>query len=378
MGILDTAKVARDFDAAKSALELQQNGGPGLWRQLSKILAMRLVGPRFHPSEAYRYGFFRPGFTRARRKTYLSDKGNDTFNQIAATPEAAASKILANDKLVFEREAKARGLAVADTLAVYACPDAGAEAIHLADADEILGFLRQPGRLPLFGKPRNSSHAFGVVSILSISDDGETLRLGNGMDYSARALADEVVQNWASGYLFQRHLFNHAVLRAQMGQATATARVCTVLGDAGPELLYISQRLPSATAMHDNSSVNRRGFAAVDPATGVITRLAVHGRGQLVDLDRWNDASTPLIGVTLPWFQETVALSIAAHRMLPGIAICGSDVVIADAGPVLTEANTNPYHSVFQTAEDQGFLTKSIVERCEKARRLCQMLPKPY
>ena len=365
MGVLDSAKDARNFNVGKVALLVAAAGGPSIWGQVWRMAAMRIVGPRFTTPELYTYGFFRPEIKRADRALYLSELKNEGFNQGTATEQSRASKAFVDDKLAFEHFARSKGLAIAETLAGYGVADAALE--PLGDEAAILRFLRRPGVLPVFGKPRASSHAFGVVSILSISADGDTLTLGNGMTYPAKALAAEVVANWSGGYLFQRHLFNHPSLQTHLGRATATARVTTIMGESGPELLYFVQRLPSATAMHDNSSVNRRGFAAVDPVSHKVTRIGIHTEGHVRDLDRWNDPTMPMIGVEVPFYDAAVDLALATHRLLPKLPVVGCDVALTEKGPVLTEANTNPYHSVYQVAHGKGILSAELRGRLAKA-----------
>lgn len=368
---LDTSKVNRGLDIAKVMARARALGAPGPWRQMLQIVGLALMPPRFSPQDYYQYGFYRRDMTRARRATFLSDERrvpfHDTFKQAAGDDVLR----LIEDKLVFEDWCRDHSIPSMKTIAALGVPPSPFRR-SLAGVDDIVAFLAEQGVLPVFGKPTNASVSLGAVSVVGVSPDGATLTLGNGKPYPTRQLAEEIVRDWPGGYLFQALARNHPDLAPHLGRATGAMRVVTLLAPGGPEVLYAVQRLPSATAMHDCSSVNRRGFAYVRLSDGVVTRLAVHDEALIDGLRHWLNPSVPMLGMTIPFFHEAVAICIAAHKAIGSVGLIGFDVVIGPDGPALTEANSNPAHSVYQTATGLGVLTPEHEARFEVARRLAQ------
>ncbi len=368
---LDTSKVNRGLDIAKVMARARALGAPGPWRQMLQIVGLALMPPRFSPQDYYQYGFYRRDMTRARRATYLSDERLSLFHAPFKPVAGSDVLLLIEDKLAFEDWCRENSIPAMKTVASFGDPPSPFRR-SLADVEDIVGFLVEPGVLPLFGKPTKSQAAFGAVSVVGVSQDGATLTLGNGKPYPTRQLAEEIVRDWPGGYLFQALARNHPDLAGHLGRATGAMRVVTLLAPAGPEVLYAVQRLPSATAMHDCSSVNKRGFAYVRLTDGVVTRLSVHDEALGDGLRHWLDPNVPMLGMTIPYFQEALAICIAAHKAIGSVGLIGFDVVIGPDGPALTEANANPAHSVYQTATGLGILTPEYEARFVVARRLSQ------
>lgn len=368
-------KTYKAFNVQAAAMDVAQRGGPGPWQQMIQIIGLRFGRPRFKPVDYYTYGFYRKSVTPSVRRTYLPAGAERAFHTDLTGPDFARFDKLLTDKIAFERLAQANGIAVAQTRAVFGGdphdPRGTTGPRALSSVQDITAFLSDPENLPLFGKPRFGSHGIGVVSVRSVDAAG-ILTLANGATCTVSALAQEIATDWPTGYLFQTPLLNHAVLRPHLGLATCGTRICTVLGADGPRLLYAVQRLPTAGAIHDGAVGGRRGFGAINPATGAITRIAERGKPLNSGLMHWNCDTSPLVGVVIPYFDGAVALAIAAHRAIGGLAVCGFDVVITDTGPCIMEANTNPHAIIYQSGHDAGLLSPENRELFAQAKAILQ------
>ncbi|NBT31584.1 MAG: hypothetical protein EBT13_06685 [Rhodobacteraceae bacterium] len=231
-------------------------------------------------------------------------------------------------------------------------------------------FLRDASNYPLFGKPIASSHSFGAVSMKSLAEDGQSILLGNGVTVSVEDILGPIISDWADGYLLQRHMFNHPALKPHFGQATATSRIITLWAETGPEVLFFSQRLPSATAMHDNQSRNHRGHTNVNPATGVVESIAVVHRGAMRPRRHWNNPDAEFVGMEIPFHKETVSLCQNVHRNFPTLAMIGFDIAITTDGPIISEANLNPYLSSLQGVTMTGVYSEPMYSKFMTAKRL--------
>jgi D-alanine-D-alanine ligase-like ATP-grasp enzyme len=70
--------------------------------------------------------------------------------------------------------------------------------------------------------------------------------------------------------------------------------------------------------------------------------------------------------------------ALAAHRALPERGIVGTDIMLSNRGPVVGEVNSNPFHSVYQTAHARGFLNADILPKLKAVRaRFAGSVPLP-
>lgn len=370
MSVLDTSKNARKFDAARMVQNAIADGGPGAFRQAWQIFRLSLRKRKFTPSEYYDYGMFRPAVWKQVTETFLPENDNLSFSTSLSGAAYQEFEPLFLDKLKFEKWARSMGFPVAETLAVYAAeqPEDGFD--WLSSKAEVESFLRDASNYPLFGKPIASSHSFGAVSMKSLAEDGQSILLGNGVTVSVEDIIAPIISDWADGYLLQRHMFNHPALKPHFGQATATSRIITLWAETGPEVLFFSQRLPSATAMHDNQSRNHRGHTNVNPATGVVESISVVHRGAMKPRRHWNNPDAEFVGMEIPFHKETVSLCQNVHRHFPTLAMIGFDIAITADGPIISEANLNPYLSSLQGVTMTGIYSEPMYSKFMTAKRL--------
>ncbi|HEY0665752.1 MAG TPA: sugar-transfer associated ATP-grasp domain-containing protein [Gallionella sp.] len=91
---------------------------------------------------------------------------------------------------------------------------------------------------------------------------------------------------------------------------------------------------------------------AIDIATGMTT----NGRFLGQPIDKHPDSGIPLVGRTMPYWPEIIALARKAARAVP-LKYLGVDISIAPDGPLLLEINVRPGLEI-QNVNDRGMLPK--------------------
>ncbi len=207
--------------------------------------------------------------------------------------------------------------------------------------------------LPLFAKPLRGSLSIGSIAIQSIANDGETLVLTNGVEVSSRALAEEIVTDWPSGYSFQKLYHCETTLQRHTGMAMASLRLVTLLTDRGVEPFYAAMKFPSATAMHDGASLNKRAKAHINLQDGKVLRLRPHESPHLDDLTHWQDTDNSVLSYTMPHWAQAIEICTKAHELFPAHGILGWDVFLTEQGALINEINANPT-DIYQSTSRLG------------------------
>lgn len=367
--ILTRPPPRRGFDFPSAVRWVRAEHGRG---QLAQTLDLARLALRhgFEPKDYYLYGLSRPGLGPAERRAYLSSRGIEAFNLSLNPPELHTQHKLVNDKLLcqllFERCAVPVPRLLAHAATHFRCPSPAT----LTSAEEVLDFLRRPGALPCFGKPVHGSRGIGAASFISLSEDGETLRLGDGREVSASALAGEVLASFPEGYIFQELLRHGPGLAAAIGVSAATLRIITLATGAGVQPLYAVLRLPAAGSMVDSALLGRVVVALIDPGTGRIVRAQDLFRVSGRDVTEHPETGAALPGLELPHFAEALRIVTEAHGLFAEHGILGWDVILGAHGPVVTEVNANPLHYLYQHAADRGLLNADLLPAIEAARAL--------
>jgi glutathione synthase/RimK-type ligase-like ATP-grasp enzyme len=89
---------------------------------------------------------------------------------------------------------------------------------------------------------------------------------------------------------------------------------------------------------------------AIDIASGVTTHAQFLGQS----IDRHPDSGIALLGRTLPFWPEVLALAVRAAQAVP-LKYLGVDISISPAGPLLLEINVRPGLEI-QNVNKRGML----------------------
>lgn len=351
--------------------------GIAVWRIGLEAALLSLGSRRLSGEEYFLHGAWRPGLSRAERRSFVGSLANRALNGALHPPSTPEMQERVRDKLTADRHFRTAGLPVAQIRAVAAARDPGSDRRWLAGPEAMLAYLREPGVLPCFGKPVHGSGGIGAVRLEGWEGDG-ILRLADGRRVAADDLVAEVWAKHSEGYIFTAIVHPHPDLARLIGPVIGTLRVVTIDAGAGPEVLYAVLKTPAPGAMVDSTAGPIGGYALVDPASGRIQREQDRKRLGGVDTELNAASGRAIAGETLPDFAAALDLARAAHACLGEYGILGNDILLSDQGPLVNEANANPHHSVYQIATARGVLNPDFLPRLVAVRdRFRSVTPRP-
>ena len=153
------------------------------------------------------------------------------------------------------------------------------------------------------------------------------------------------IQGMGDG-LLEELLVQHPDMARLCPTSVNTVRIATLLGDKQEGIVYAFLRIGNGKVM-DN--VDQGGMAArVDLESGRLLTVAADKAGNV--FDRHPMTGTPIIGFTIPYFEEAKAMFLAAMRKVPQVRFVAWDVAITADGPRFIEGNSFPSHAVPQFA----------------------------
>ena len=330
-------------------------------RQLVQMMQLRWSQSRVSPREYYAAGLFRPTLDAAARGAFVGTLGNLRLNR--ATTSAASRQMTSfhADKLMLAALLSGFGVPTPETQAVFAAQRQFGALPVLRDAGQIATFLRSDARYPVFAKPLRGSLSVGSTRIDAFDAASDTVLLGSGRSLDVTVLAEEIATSHPTGYLFQTRILPHPEMAAVAGTALGTVRVVTVADKDGPQVLYAVWKLPSRNALSDSSWQEGNMQALVDIDSGRVLRCGCGTGLEVGVVERHPDSGLPIPGFQLPHWDAVMQTARAAHSLLPECGILGWDIGITAEGPVVLEANNNPFHMLYQRAADRGILNEEFL-----------------
>ena len=244
-----------------------------------------------------------------------------------------------NDKARFAEFCRERGIRCSETIALL---HGSTPAQALPDRD-------------LFVKPNNARGGRGAERWDVI---GESRFAGpGGEQLSGPELLDRLAARSArTALIVQPRLGTHPELLDLTAGALPTVRIVTCLDERGePELIGAVFRM-SIGANRTVDNLHAGGIAAaVDLPTGRLSRATNLGSdARLGWLSLHPDTGARIEGRSLPLWEETKALAVAAHRVFTDRVVIGWDVAATNEGPVIVEGNGNPDMDILQRFMREG------------------------
>jgi hypothetical protein len=356
--ILKLGKAKVGLRVPEAMLWLRRTEGTGLMRQIGRMARLAYSPQRLTPEEYFLFALFRPELGDDERRAFLSEARGARLNARLSPRELpGAQHGLIGDKILSGLLCQRMGLPVAPIRAVFSTTRRVPGLRMLTSAEEIAGYLAEPGALPSFGKPAASSLAIGGASLIEIAVGGGAIRLGNGETVPMQKLVAEIAANFGSGYLFQDLERPSAAIERLGGPTIGTLRVTTLRLRDGPRVLYVVLKLPAAGTMIDSLvGAKPNAVALVDPESGAIPRAQDMTRMCSHSLETAPVTGAQLPGAVLPDLPRALELALEVHRFLPAHGVLGIDIALTDKGPMLNEVNGNPHHSLYQRASARGLL----------------------
>ena len=239
----------------------------------------RILGPKktkLFSSEYYDYQVYRPELSKAERLEFLGRTSNRILNLSLCPPLTLIYGGVVEQKALFSVLMKGLGLPMTNLQAVVNKAQSVGEIKTLSTTEEITAFLRNEAAYPVFGKPAHGSRSIGSALFSSLDTNADQIILGNGQRHDVVELAEEIVSDYPSGYLFQDAVAQHEDMCAVAGKAVGTVRILTYNDGSGPKILYTLWKIPSPNAMSDNFWQNGSMVAHVAADTGVVTLSLIH------------------------------------------------------------------------------------------------------
>lgn len=336
-----------------AGLRSAQATGRSMTSLVTEIVRL-LRGPgRLTPREYFAYGLYDDRFTWEEKRRFLGKRAQD---RIFARCTDERWWLTAHDKLLFASLMRGAGLPVPKTVAVYHRVRRDDGARPLGDGDALGAFLREADAYPLFAKPVDGMHGVGSASLGRYAREDDVIVAASGDRCPVDTFVGDVERFAERGYLFQERLRPHPDVARVCGDRVATVRIVIAMAGGDPEVLRCLWKIPGGGNVSDNFWRPGNLLAAVDRPTGRVSR-AVRGRGaDMETVDEHPDTGEPLVGFTLPGWNEILEIARHGARVLAGLSLQAWDVAITDRGPVLVEANIGGDVDLPQLADDEGLL----------------------
>lgn len=338
---------------APKIVEVARKYGVSPFRQLKEMIRLNRGPGRVATHEYYSAGLYDPAISWEEKLEYVGLVGSWNLNLRISPAKLTTPRFSLQDKVLFTTLLNSLGFAATKTQAVVQPGRLFGPIAALWTADDIRDFLQNRAEFPVFAKPLSASGSFGSALLKGV--EGDTLVLGDGRRVALDAFCTEVLTDYPDGFLFQDALVQHADMSAMTGNAIGSLRVVTVRDGDLPRPLYTVWKLPSPKAMSDNFWQEGSMVAEV----GEDGRLGRCRIGTGLD-GRWIDTH-PVSGLRfaefrIPHFEAVLDTASRVHAIYPELGVIGWDIAVGPDGPVIIEANDNPFHSLYQLANGRGVL----------------------
>lgn len=352
--------------AADTLIRIARDFGVSPLRQLREMWALRRGPGQLAAQEYVSTGAFRPCFDAAAKREFVGRAGSYMLNIGPNDLKLTVSRGFMHDKMLFTHLLRGLGLPATHTQAlVHGTRRAGDMPVLRAPQD-VMAFLLTRARFPLFGKPVEGSGSVGSVLIRPVDTKTGMLQLGNGREIDMDAFAHEIISDYPEGFLFQTAIDQHDTLKAVTGSAIGTLRVVTTRDETGIRPLYTLWKIPSPRAMSDNYWQDGSMIAEIDPQGQVVS--CAHGAGPGYEkIDTHPVSGVRFADLQIPHWTRVHEVAVEAHGVFPEFGLIGWDIGISAEGPVIVEANENPFHALYQLATDRGVRNADLLPRFEAA-----------
>ena len=285
---------------------------------------------------------------------------------------------LCHDKLAFYSFLKGLDLPFPTVYAAYAPQVRSCGAIPMLGSTEaVASFIRNGIPYPFFGKPIFGQFGGGASSVVAREPGTDRLTFTTGETVGVDDYVRDHVSTSRRGYLFQEPIRQLPAVDRLTGGRAGTLRMVVLRYDDGPRLFRVVWRVPVGRNITDNFQHGAQGnlLADIDPASGRVVRVVqalppVKGRVQLpTELQRHPDTGEQLLGVTLPSWDEHVALCLRAAAAFTGLRYQSWDVVMGADGPMLLEINFRGSIDVIQIPGSNGFFDAEFREFWQRYAR---------
>lgn len=189
------------------------------------------------------------------------------------------------------------------------------------------------GQTQLIGKPLEGSSGQGIERFTDKDWQGGSAAFLQLLKDKGIGILEEIV-------------LQHPDMASLCPTSVNTCRIATLLGDKQQGIVYAFLRIGNGKVM-DN--VDCGGMAArIDLESGKLLTVGADKQGNT--FDRHPMTGTPIVGFTIPYWEEAKAMCLEAAKKVPQMRFVAWDVAITPGGPTFIEGNSFPSHAIPQFA----------------------------
>jgi hypothetical protein len=357
--ILDGQRVDREFDMAASLKQARDELGKSYFSVVREMFALSRGIGNLHPQEYFYYQLYDDQkYTWEEKMAFF---GKQASLELDANYLKNAWTHVTADKLVLSALLSGYGFPVPTTFAVYHRFRENGGATSLRDAEGVAAFLRSGAVYPFFSKPVGGTNSLGVAAVEAYDRAADSLRFKGGRVASVDDFTQAIGAHAKDGYCFQRPLRPHPELVGLCGDRMSSLRVFILQDSDGPEILRASWKIAVGDNPADNFWRPANLLAAIDVASGRVTRVVQGAGPKLVELEAHPDTGARLLDVELPLWTEVRDCCLRGANTLPNCHVQGWDVAVTDSGPVLIELEGDGGHpQMVQLAQGRGLYSGSF------------------
>jgi len=270
----------------------------------------------------------------------------------------------------------AYGLPVVPTIALWQRGAAARLSGHvLADEADLVSFLRNEARYPLFGKPIDGLQSLGAVALEKLSGDKQSIAISTGGRISVETLANQIAKEFEE-FIFQPRLSPHPDIAPLSAGHLATVRLLTLNMGDGARVLRACMKLNAAENAADNYWCPGNLLAQIDMASGALV-AATTGLGfDLQTTEYHPDTGVPIPGVRIPLWTDIVNLGVAGAEVMRHVPLIGWDIGISAQGAVIVEMNETPDFLLPQLADRAGLLEPDLIDALRHRKGVVEVVGK--
>ena len=334
--------------------KVAKQDGVSPFRQMAEMARLSWGKNKLNVDAYYSNRVYRKELSGKEKRSFVGLATNYALNQQLNPLDDVEKVAFIRNKVLYGELLRKNRLATTELQAVAAQSGEHGKARILRDVPAIVEFLRTKATYPLFGKPASGSRSVGSALITSYSSAKDEVTLGNGKSFDVTAFAQEMFDDYAKGFLLQSAVKQHGDMTAISGNALGSLRIVTVNDGSGPKVLYGVWKIPGPDAMSDNFWQSGSMLAKIDEATGALTTCRRGTGPDMEDVTSHPVSGKSVVDFTIPHWEKAKALALKGHALMPEMGVFGWDIGMAQVGPLVIEANVNPFHPIYQLATGRG------------------------
>ena len=337
-----------------------RKSGKAVSSMLMEIAKLRFGYGRLKPDEYFMYQLYDDTrFNAETRKTFLSDTAKSFYSPW---------RVIGDDKPLMTTLLDGMGLPVPETQATYHKVRTFSKSISLRTQEDVVQFLREQAKYPLFGKPCNGCRSYGTALISDYDKETDELIINSSERVPVTEFAEKVDQLKLS-YMFQTLLRPHPGITKLIGPSVSCVRFFFISDDRGCDLIRAGWKIPASSTVADNFWREGNMLAGVDLESGKIVKALQRHDGGTIPIDKHPETGQIFTDMVFPDWDEMLEVATAAAHNLTDCVLQGWDIALTDRGPVILELESDGGSPALgQLCYDRGVLDERFQHAYEYSK----------